>query len=479
MSPGEGRPLTVVVLAAGLGKRMKSRTVKLLHAVWGRPMVARVLDALAGFGPQRLILVLGHQAEQVREALADWEFESVVQAEQLGTGHAVMTARPLFERGDGNLLILNGDLPLLTQRTLIEFVAAHERAGAVFSLLTTVLDEPAGYGRVVRGEGGRVARLVEDRDATPDERRLREINCGVYLASIAELLPCLDRLVPANAQGEYYLTDVVADLVARGKNVQGIPHGDPREVLGVNTRAELAGVTALLTRRKLDDLMTEGVTLIDPDHTWVDPRARIGRDSVLYPGVLIEGGTVLGEGCVVGPHAHLIEVRAGDGVVIKDGCRVERSELRDGAQVGPFAHLRPGTYLSERVRIGNFVETKKAFLGPGSKANHLSYLGDAEIGRDVNVGAGTITCNYDGVAKHRTVLEDGVFIGSDTQLVAPVRVGAGSYVGAGSTVTRDVPAGSLAISRAPQKNIEGWVERKKRRPARPGGGPAGDAAPKE
>ena len=455
-------PLTVLVLAAGLGRRMRSKTIKLLHPVWGRPMIDFVLDAVAALAPARTLVVLGHQADRMRAALDGRGVEFVVQEEQLGTGHAVRVARPALESAPGDILILNGDLPLLRPSTLADFRSAHQASGAALSLLTARLPDPSGYGRVVRRPPaiGAVVRIVEHRDATPDELLLDEINCGVYLAARDALLPALDRLSPANAQGEYYLTDVAADLAEAGLPVAAVPHADAREVLGVNSRAELAAAAALLGARKNEELMDEGVTLLDPDRTFIDPRARVGRDTIVYPGVWIEGESVIGEDCVIGPGAHLIGARLGHRVEIKDGCRIEASEIGDAAQIGPFAHLRPGNYLSERVKIGNFVELKKATLGPGSKANHLTYLGDAEIGRDVNVGAGTITCNYDGRTKSRTVLEDGVFVGSDTQLVAPVRVGAGAYIGAGTTVTEDVPAGALAVSRAPQKNIAGWAARR-------------------
>ena len=452
-------PLTVLVLAAGLGKRMRSRTAKLLHPLWGRPLVVWVFDALQPLDPRRQIAVLGHQAGAVRDALAAYPIEEVLQEEQRGTGHAVLVARSLLDR-DGDLLVLNADLPLLRAEVLSAFLAAHRQAGATLSLLTTHPADPTGYGRVVRS-GDQVMRIVEESDAGEDERAIGEINCGVYLARAADLLDALDRLTTDNAQGEYYLTDVVEGFAAAGKPVQAIVHPDAREVLGVNDRRGLAEAFDILRRRKLDVLMQEGVTLLDPERTYIDPRVHVGRDTVIYPGVWVEGDSAIGENCTIRPNVYLDEVRIGNDVTIKNSCVISRTEIRDRAQVGPFAHLRPGTYLSEEVKVGNFVETKKAFLGAGSKASHLSYLGDAELGAGVNVGAGTITCNYDGTAKHRTIMEDGVFIGSDTQLVAPVRIGAGAYVGAGSTVTRDVPPGALALSRAPQRNIKGWVDRKK------------------
>ena len=462
MPAGAAPPLTALVLAAGLGKRMRSKTIKLLHPVWGRPMVAWVLDAVDALDPGRVVVVLGHQADRLREALSGHRFEVAIQAEQRGTGHAVMTARPLLEGRPGTLLILNGDLPLLTRDTLAGFLARHRENEATLSVLTTRLTRPDGYGRIVR-EGTGVRRVVEDRDASPDERAIDEINCGVYLVEIPALLSVLDRLGTKNAQGEYYLTDVIEMLAVAGETVQAVVHPDPREVLGVNDRRELAEAMEILGRRKRTQLMADGVTLVAPDRTYIDPRSSVGRDTTVYPDVWIEGDCAIGEDCVILPNAHLINVRVGNGVVIKNHCVIQDSQIDDGAQVGPFAHLRPGTYLSREVKVGNFVETKKAVLGPGSKASHLSYLGDTELGKNVNVGAGTITCNYDGKKKHLTVLEDGVFIGSDTQLVAPVTVGAGAYVGAGSTITEDVPPGALAVSRAKQRNIEGWVARKRKK----------------
>jgi bifunctional UDP-N-acetylglucosamine pyrophosphorylase/glucosamine-1-phosphate N-acetyltransferase len=461
MTSASGGTLTALVLAAGQGKRMRSRTIKLLHPVWGRPMLAWAVDAVRALEPARLLVVVGHQGDRVRAALEDEQvaFEPVLQDEPRGTGHAVLSARDRLAEATGEVLILNGDLPLLTAGTLRRFVTAHRQAGAALSVLSTELDDPSGYGRMVR-DGDRLAAIVEDRDATPEQRAIREINCGVYLVGASDLLERLDGLGTDNAQGEYYLTDIVPAMAAAGLDVQAVLHPDSREVLGVNDRRELAEAAALLGDRKKAALMEAGVTLLDPDRTYIDPRAEIGPDSVIYPNVWIEGACRLGAECQVRPNVHLIDVLAGDRVVLKDACVIEDSEIGDDSQVGPFAHLRPGTHLSRKVKVGNFVETKKATIGEGSKASHLSYLGDAELGAGVNVGAGTITCNYDGRSKHRTVLEDGVFIGSDTQLVAPVRVGKGAYIGAGSTITRDVPAGSLALSRPAQKVIEGWAERK-------------------
>jgi len=448
-----------------MGKRLRSKTIKLLHPVAGRPMLAHVLDAAAELRPRRLITVVGHQADLVRQALGDSSTRFVLQREQRGTGHAVLqAARSIDPRA--TLLVLNGDLPTLRPSTLRGFVARHRRSGAGLSVLTAEIDDPSGYGRVVRDAQGRIRGVVEQKDASPDERRIREINCGIYCARAELLLRMLRRLTPDNAQGEYYITDAVRGLLERGEKVAAVLHGDAAEVLGVNTRQELSRATRTLYARKADALQDAGVTLLDAGRTWIDPRAHVGADSLIYPNVIIEGSSSVGRDCVIGQGSHLSNTTVDDGAEILDYCVIQDSHIGAGARVGPFARLRPGSTLEAATRVGNFVEIKKSRLGRGSKANHLTYLGDATIGPECNVGAGTITCNYDGAAKHATVLGRGVFVGSDTQLVAPVSIGDGAYVGAGTTVTKDVPAGALAISRAPQTNIEGWVARRARRAAR-------------
>ena len=465
MSANATPRLLVLVLAAGQGTRLRSKRIKLLHDVAGRPMAAHVLEAARALKPGRLVTVVGFQAEAMQEALQDMGSEFVLQAEQRGTGHAVLQAASHLH-ADATLLILNGDLPTLRADTLRRLISRHKASEAALTLVTAELPDATGYGRIVRDSKGRVLRIVEHRDATPVERALREINCGIYCTTAAKLLPVLRKLKPDNAVGEYYLTDAVSALLARGEKVAAYVHDDAQEVLGVNTRAELARAARTLWARMAETLMQEGVTVIDPSRTWIDPRARVGRDTVIWPGVLVEGRSVIGEDCEIRSGARLCDVTLGQGVRVLDHCVVEESRLADGAVVGPFAYLRHGTVVEERAKVGTFVETKKTRLGRGSKAPHLSDLGDAEIGPDCNIGAGTITCNYDGVDKHPTVIEAGVFVGSDTQLVAPVRVGAGAYVAAGSTVTDDVPPGALAISRTPQANVEGWVDRKRRKSAR-------------
>jgi bifunctional UDP-N-acetylglucosamine pyrophosphorylase/glucosamine-1-phosphate N-acetyltransferase len=455
--------LTVLLLAAGQGTRLRSKTIKLLHPVAGQPMVTWVARAARGLRPSRIVAVVGFQAERVESALAGLCDAFVLQAEQRGTGHAVVQAAPAVKGRRGALLIVNGDLPNLRIETLRALVALHRKSRAALSLVTTALTDPTGYGRIVRGEDGRVVRIVEHKDASAAERTIPEINCGIYCADPATLFPLLRKLRPDNAQREYYLTDAVHALIAKGAVVTALKHRDPDEVLGVNTRAELARAGSSLYARKASELQDQGVTLLDPSRTWIDPRASVGRDTVIYPDVLVEGACAIGEDCTIRPGCRLNGVTLGHGVEIRDHSVLEDSRVGDGATVGPFAHLRPGTILEADTRVGNFVELKKTRLGRGSKASHLAYLGDAEIGADCNIGAGTITCNYDGVDKNKTILGAGVFIGSDSQLVAPVTVGAGAYVGAGTTVTDDVPEHALALSRVRQINLEGWASRRKKR----------------
>ena len=463
---GARAPLTVLLLAAGQGTRLKSKTIKLLHPVAGQPMVTWVARAVTALRPSRSVAVVGFQAERVQAALDGLCDAFALQAEQRGTGHAVMQASAALGKKPGTLLIVNGDLPNLQTGTLRALVALQRKSKAALALVTTELDDPAGYGRIVRDAKGRVTRIVEHKDADAALRRIREINCGIYCADPSVLLPLLKKLRPDNAQGEYYLTDAVHALIAKGATVAALKHAVPEEVLGVNTRAELAEASAALYARKAAQLQNDGVTVLDPRRTWVDPRAKIGRDSVLYPDVILEGPCVLGEDCIVRSGSRLADVVLGRGVEVKDHCVLLASRIGDNAQLGPFTHVRPGSIVEADAHLGNFVELKKTRLGRGSKASHLAYLGDADVGAGCNIGAGTITCNYDGVSKHQTTLGDGVFVGSDSQLVAPVTVGAGAYVAAGTTVTEDVPAGALALSRVRQINMEGWVERRKKKSAR-------------
>jgi len=454
----------VIILAAGLGTRMKSATIKILHRAAGRPIVDYVLDLASEVTSEPPVLVIGHQREAVQSWVGD-RARYAVQDKQLGTGHAVMEAVSVLGH-DGisgkRVVILSGDVPLTRSETLRELLDEHEKSGNALTLLTMSLEEPAMYGRIVRDATDSVLRIVEAKDASEDEKKICEVNAGIYVFDGERLFENLSKLSSNNAQGEYYLTDLLGLLRSEGHRVGAVIARDPIEALGVNSRAELSAVEAEIQKRVVTKLMRDGVTFRNPSTVVIDSTVAIGQDTVVYPFVTLEGTTKIGEGCVIEPGVHLVNVTVGDDVHLKTGTVAEDAIIEEEATVGPYAHLRPGTRLGQKVKVGNFVETKKAVFGKGAKASHLSYIGDAEIGADVNIGAGTITCNYDGVNKHKTVLEDGVFIGSDTQLVAPVRVGKGAYVGAGSTITKDVPPEALALSRTPQKNIEGWAQRRKK-----------------
>lgn len=450
--------LTAVILAAGKGTRMKSRRPKVLHEIAGRPMLHYVLDAAKGAGADRCLVVAGHGFDEVRRAV---ETEVLRQEPQAGTAHALLQAEAALEGYRGELLVLCGDTPLLTGETLGALAAHHRRSGAAATVLTARLDDPTGYGRVIRDAAGNVCRIVEQKDATPYELAVNEVNTGIYCFAAPLVFDYLRRVTPDNAQGEYYLTDVVRLMAADGLRVASYTAPVADEILGINDRVQLARAGEILRRRILEKLMREGVTVIDPASTFVGAAVEIGRDTVIYPFTVIEGMTRIGEDCVVGPGARLADAVLGNGVAVQYAV-VVGSSLGDGCTVGPFAYVRPGCEIGPRVKIGDFVEVKKSRVGQESKIPHLTYVGDAEIGAGVNVGAGTITCNYDGVKKHRTVIGDGAFIGSNANLVAPVVIGPGAYIGAGSTITKDVPAGALGIARSRQLNIPDWVARRKK-----------------
>ena len=453
--------LEVIILAAGLGTRMKSAKIKVLHHAAGRPIIDYVLDLASEVGDRPPVLVIGHQREAVQQSVGD-RARFAVQEEQLGTGHAVMqAAKVLSESGAQNVLILSGDVPLTRAETLQRLVEQHTSEKNALTLLTMKLPKPAMYGRIVRDQSGAVVRIVEAKDASDDEKQIDEVNAGIYVFDARDLFDNLARLSTNNAQGEYYLTDLIAMLRDSGKRVGAVVADDPIEAIGVNSRGELAVVEAEIQRRVVSKLMADGVTFRNPNTVVIDSTVSIAPDTVVYPYVTLEGKTTIGRSCVIEPGVHLINVTVRDDVHIKTGTVAEDATIENESSVGPYAHLRPGTVLGKHVKVGNFVETKKAVFGEGAKASHLSYIGDAEVGADVNIGAGTITCNYDGVNKHKTTIEDGVFIGSDTQLVAPVRIGKGAYVGAGSTITKDVPPDSLALTRTQQRNIEGWATKRR------------------
>lgn len=451
--------LEVIILAAGLGTRMKSATIKILHRAAGRPIIDYVLDLAADLSPHPPVMIVGYQREAVQESIGP-RARYAVQEQQQGTGHAVLQAADLLEASGverKRVLILSGDVPLTRPETLQRLLDEHVSSGNALTLLTMKPEQPGMYGRIVRDADGAVVRIVEAKDASEDEKRIDEVNAGIYVFEGSHLFENLRNLSPDNAQKEYYLTDLLKVIRDAGHRVGAVIAHDPVEALGVNSRAELAQVENEIQRRVIAKLMSEGVTFRNPSTVVIDSTVTIGADTVVYPFVTLEGTTRIGEECVIEPGVHLINVTVGDDVHLKTGTVAENAIIEDEAMVGPYAHLRPGTQLGRKVKIGNFVETKKAVFGEGAKASHLSYIGDAEIGSDVNIGAGTITCNYDGTHKHKTIIEDGAFIGSDSQLVAPIRIGRGAYVGAGSTITKDVPPESLALSRTPQRVIEGWA----------------------
>ena len=456
------RPLHVVILAAGKGTRMKSSRPKVLHPLAGRPIIQHVLRTVAPLSAASTILVVGHGANDVRAALAaEPALQFAVQSPQLGTGHALLQTQPLLAGRTGILLLLYADVPLLETNTLRRLIEHHIEKRAAATVLTAELDDPYGYGRIVRDADGRIARIVEEGDASAEEHAIREINSGIYCFDLAPLFEALQSLAADNAQGEYYLTDLVAHYVRSGRAVATLCLDSAAQLRGVNTRVDLAELAAVVRARKTRELMLAGVTVEDPATTYVDADVVVGPDTTIGPGVQLEGRTTIGARCTIRARARLTNATLADDVVVLDGSLIVDSTVASGAQVGPYAHLRPDSDVGEQARVGNFVELKKTRLGRRSKANHLAYLGDATIGDDVNVGAGTITCNYDGEKKHPTVIEDGVFIGSDSQLIAPVRVGRNAYVAAGSSVTHDVPPDALAIARGRQENKKDWAARRR------------------
>ena len=459
--------LEVVVLAAGAGTRMRSNTPKVLHALAGRPLLAHGLDAAFGLEPDRIHVVVGDQADIVKAHFHDEPRISwILQPERLGSGHAVAQALPVIDQ-DATVLVMLGDVPLVQTETLRQCANA---AGEGIALVTVEMPEPSGLGRILR-RTGQIVGIVEEADATPAERTITEINTGILAAPHAVLKPLVDSLDCDNKQGEYYLTDIIAKAHARGIATAGVQAQVPEEVMGVNDRRELARLERYWQRRHADELMRHGVTLMDPDRLDVRGRLTVGQDCIIDVGVVFEGDVVLGNGVRIGPGCVIRNSRLGDLVAVEPMCTIDGAIAGEGCRIGPYARLRPGTELADDVHIGNFVETKKASLGSGVKANHLAYLGDASVGAGTNVGAGSITCNYDGVDKHRTAIGENVFVGTNTTLVAPLRIDDDAYVAAGSTITKTVKREDLAIGRGRQRNVQGWTPPAKRRrgEGRPGG----------
>ncbi len=449
---------TALILAAGEGTRMNSDTPKVAHAVLGVPMVRLVVEAARAAGCERVVAVTGHGAATV-EALIEG-VTCVRQDEQLGTGHAVMCARKALAGIEGSLVVLSGDTPLMTAETVAGLLATREASGSAVTVLTTRLPDPHGYGRIVRDRDGEVEQIVEEKDCTSEQRRIAEINTGTYCFDAAVLFAHLDRLSTENAQGEYYLTDMIAVFKAEGLLVSALSTEDPLETLGVNSRVQLAEAAKVLQARINHRHMLAGVTMTDPALVWIGPDVELGRDVEILPMSFLMGSTRVGDRALIGPNTRITDSEIAEGAVV-DASVVVSASVGPGATVGPVAYLRPGTVLETRAKAGTSVEIKNSVVGEGSKVPHLSYIGDATIGKGVNVGAGSITCNYDGRRKHGTVIGDGAFIGSDTMLVAPVEIGAGAVTAAGSTITKDVSADALAVERSDQREIEGWAARKR------------------
>jgi bifunctional UDP-N-acetylglucosamine pyrophosphorylase/glucosamine-1-phosphate N-acetyltransferase len=450
--------LRVLILAAGKSTRMKSKYAKVLHRAGGRALIEHSVKA-AGAVSSDIFVVVGHSSDQVKAAVPAVKF--VEQQEQLGTGHAVLAARESFSGYSGDVLVMPGDVPLVTSRTLEAFMKFHRDGGFQASVLTADIENPTGYGRLLRKSSGEVESIVEHRDASPEVLKIHEINSGIYVFNVAPLFESLSRLRNDNAQEEYYLTDVIKIFVNQKYKVGAFKAESAEEVLGINTRQELAAVDRVMRRRKCESLMAEGVTIIDPSSTFIDAEVQVGPDSIIYPSVQIYGRTLISEDVTIHSFSRISNSKIASRSTVLEGCVVVDSVVSEDVSIGPYAHLRLGTTLGAKVKVGNFVEIKKSSLGAGTKSQHLAYLGDATIGQNVNIGAGVITCNYDGVKKHPTVVEDGAFVGTDSQLIAPVRIGKDAYVAAGSSITEDVPPESLAIARGRQIVKDGWVKQRK------------------
>ena len=451
--------LVTVILAAGKGTRMKSKLPKVLHKAAGKSMVQHVIDAAKAAGAKRNIVVTGFGGEMVREALGN-QAEFAEQKEQLGTGHAVLQTADLLKDEQGTVMVLCGDTPLLTGDLLKKLYESHAKAQAKATVLTAIMPDATGYGRIIRANDGSVLKIVEHKDATEEERKVQEVNSGIYCFDARALFDALGKVTNDNAQGEYYLPDVLEILQKQGEKIWAVAADDYESTLGINSRQQLAGAEKILRRRKNEELMAEGVTLMDPDTTYVDCDVKIGRDTVIYPMTWIEGDTVIGEECEIGPSVRFQNVKMGSHVTGQFGYYHD-CVIDDGVSLGQFNHIRPDSHLQEGVKMGNFVEVKNSTVGKGSKLPHLSYIGDTDMGSGVNMGCGTITVNYDGKTKFRTKIGNDAFVGCNSNLVAPVEVEDGAYIGAGSTITKTVPQGTLAIARARQTNITGWTDKRK------------------
>ena len=458
---GEGlEGIATIILAAGKGTRMKSDLVKVLHPLLGLPLLAYPIDlSLSGIKAEKTIVVVGYQADKIRESFRDPQILFALQEDQLGTGHAVLQALPLLKGFKGIVLILCGDVPLVKEETVLGFIKDFKKNQSILSVMTVAVENPSGYGRILRNAEGCIEKIVEAKDASEREKAILEINTGIYCVNAPFLEESLEEIGKENAQGEYYLTDLVEIANRKGLRCSAYQVSNPIEVMGINTRIDLAMANEALRQEKLRALMLSGVTLIDPKATYIDLRVEVGKDTVINPNCLLQGNTRIGERCTIESNVKISDSVIGNEVTIRANSVITESKIEDDAAIGPFAHLRPLTEVKAKAKIGNFVEVKKSVIGQGSKANHLTYIGDSLVGEGVNVGAGTITCNYDGFEKHQTIIGDRVFVGSNVELVAPVKIGKDATIGAGTTVTKNVPDGALAISRVKQKNIRGWSKK--------------------
>lgn len=457
--------LGVIILAAGLGKRMRSAHAKVLHLLAGKPLLSRVITAIQPLQPDRLVVVVGHKADEVQRICGQPGIRFAIQREQRGTGDAVRAAQEHFAGFRGDILITCGDTPLLTTETLTRFLDIHHTQNAAVSVLTVELENAGQYGRIIRARDGQIVKIVEARDASAEERAVREINTGIYCVKASFLFPALERLRPVNAQGEYYLTDIIAQAVAAGLPTQAVLTTDPCEVEGVNSREELATMEKTRQAQLRSHWMSLGVTLEDPDTVYIGEEVTIGQDTVIGPNTQLKGKTTLGARCRIDGSAYIENCIIGDDAHVEFSCVLRDSELGNQTKVGPFAHLRGGNVLAPRAEIGNFVEVKKSFIGEHTKAKHLTYLGDVEIGRDANIGAGTIICNYDGFKKQKTKIGDRVQVGSDTTLVAPITIHDDVYIATATTVRHDVPAGALVFNSREEQVREGWTAAKRAKEA--------------
>jgi len=453
--------LACIILAAGEGTRLKSKYPKALQPLCGKPLVLHAIDAAQAAGADPVVVVIGAGADRVRTILADSNVRIAYQKELKGTGHAVMCAEEALQGYQGDVLVTCADIPLVCPQTFSQLAAEHSQSDAAATVLTTICPDPTGYGRVVRNEDGRVRQIVEHDDADEQVRHIKEINTSIYCFQAAALFGALPRLSADNVQGEYYLTDVIPELLDEGHTVAAVTASDWQEVMGINTRAQHAEAEQIARDRVRQRLMDDGVMLMEPASTFIDCEVQIGPDTVIWPGVVILGQTQIGSDCLIESNVRIENCQIADSVQVHHCSVMTDSRLGNEVQVGPFAHIRDNSEICEQARVGSYAEVVRSVVGPRTYDKHFSYLGDAQVGADVNIGAGVITCNYDGQTKHRTVIEDGAFVGSDAAIVAPVTIGARAYIGAGSVITKDVPPDALAVERGPQKNIEDWDKRRR------------------